>query len=125
MIDTDKWLKQLASKLERKQAEVQDEEQAFAAALQNKIVNNLIECATHGHDLALETVSSSLETFILGYVTCKRCGCFQTVGWEEEWKLSREYCSLDDDIQYDRYEGGYDEHITLTEFLSRLESDDE
>jgi len=98
-----------ASKLERRQT----------------IVNNLIECATHGHDLELNTVSSSLESFILGHVTCKRCGCFQTVGWEEEWKLSREYCALDDDIQYDRYEGGYDEHITLTEFLSGLESDDE
>lgn len=98
-----------ASKLERRQA----------------IVNNLIECATHGHDLELNTVSSTLDSFIFGYVMCKRCGCFQTVGNEEDWKLSNEYCALDDDIPHDRYEGAYDDHITLSEFLSGLESEEQ
>tara|TARA_R110002012_G_scaffold62914_1_gene165485 strand:- start:20518 stop:20874 length:357 start_codon:yes stop_codon:yes gene_type:complete len=97
-----------ASKLERRQA----------------IVNNLIECATHGHDLELRACTMTLEKLTFGRVLCVRCGSYLQIGNEEDWKLSTEYCDLDDDIPPSRYVGG-DDDITLSEFLSGLESEEQ
>lgn len=88
------------------------------------IVNYLVECATHGHDLELRDCAMTLEKLTFGHLLCVRCGSYLQIGNEENWKLSTEYCELDDDIPPSRYVGG-DDDITLTEFLHGLESEEQ